>query len=370
MRTDRPAGLYVHIPFCVRKCNYCDFASFAPKGDFREKYIDALVSEIEGYKGRGIVLDTVFFGGGTPSLLEPYELEKIMRAVGSAFKISDGAEITAEINPATLTDEKLDTFLASGFNRFSIGLQSIHENELKKLGRIHNFQDFLDTYQMLLKRGIKNINIDLMFGIPEQTEKSFTETLDKAAELSPAHISVYGLIIEEGTPFYKARDVLNLPSEDEERKMYFSACETLRKAGYFHYEISNFAKKDCECRHNLKYWNLDDYIGVGLAAHSYFSGRHFSNPEKPEDYLSGKVQADEALTSEDEEFEYKMLKLRLADGLLLSEYKRRFDKDFLRDKHEKLKFYEGLGLLSFSNERIALTEKGFYVSNTILSDIL
>ncbi len=370
MRTDKPIGLYVHIPFCIKKCNYCDFASFSLSNDIKERYIDALCREASFYKDRNLHVDTVFFGGGTPSLLEPCQLERIMAALRSAFFIEQWAEISAEVNPATLTDKKADAFLSAGFNRFSIGVQSICENELKILGRIHNFEDFYSTYKMLRSHGAGNIGVDLMFGIPEQTMQSFTNTLDKIVSLSPEHISVYGLMIEEGTPFFGLKDILPLPDEDAEREMYFAAAQKLADAGYSHYEISNFARPGYESRHNLKYWNLNEYLGLGLAAHSYLDREHFSNPDAIEDYLLGKTLPRELTSSSDERFEYAMLRLRTKDGIDLSEYRRRFDEDFLVERDEKISFYEKHGFIKKRDGKIALTEEGFYVSNSILSDLL
>ncbi len=370
MRTDKPIGLYVHIPFCVKKCNYCDFASFSPSEEFRARYIDALTREIESYRGKGITLDTVFFGGGTPSLLEPFELKKIMSSVRSVFNLITDAEITAEVNPATLNEEKLLAFLSEGFNRFSIGLQSIHENEQKMLGRIHNFDDFLSTFKLLREHNAGNIGIDLMFGIPEQTLTSFCETLEEAVKLSPEHISVYGLILEEGTPFYANSASLKLPSEDEEREMYFASVKKLSEKGFCQYEISNFAKAGFECRHNLKYWRLDEYIGVGLAAHSYFDGVRFSNSAVKEDYFSGKGKSEEKQSLFEEMFEYTMLSLRTSYGLSLSEYKERFGCDFKEGRGEKILFYKKHGLLSEDDGRLFLTSDGFYLSNTVLADLI
>ena len=371
MRTDAGIGLYVHIPFCKRKCNYCDFASFVPANDFRRKYIDALVAEIKEYgKSDRRAVDTVFFGGGTPSLLLPEELSRIMEALRSAFWISPDSEITAEINPGTLNEGILDSFLHHGFNRFSVGLQSIHENELKNLGRIHGFEDFLNTYKLLRARGVKNISVDLMFGIPEQTKASFASTLDKIIELSPEHISVYGLILEEGTPFFDTRDKLPLPNEDEEREMYFLASRRLRAAGYLHYEISNFAKGGFECRHNLKYWRREEYIGVGLAAHSFLDGRRFSNSRDTESYFNKERSLEPLPEKEDESFEYAMLNLRTASGISLSEYKERFCKNFTDGKEEIINKHLSLGLIVLDGESLRLTPEGFYLSNTVLSDLL
>ncbi len=371
MKTDRRAGLYVHTPFCLRKCRYCDFASSVPNEDFRAAYTKRLISEILSYKDKNVLLDTVFFGGGTPSLLTERELDGIMDAIRSSFRLSPRAEITAEVNPGTLDEEKLAAFLSEGFNRFSIGLQSIHEKELKKLGRIHTFEDFLEVYKMMRSRGVGNISVDLMFGIPEQSVKSFEKTLSVIKALSPEHISAYGLIIEEGTPFYNERKSLKLPDEEDEREMYFLASSVLSESGYSHYEISNFAKVGFECKHNLKYWSLEDYIGVGLAAHSYFEGAHFSNPKDQGKYLSGLADAHERLSDDDVAFEYAMLRLRTSYGISFAEYKKRTGSDFLtEERRERIDFYKARGLLVCDENRLALTAEGFYLSNTVISDLL
>lgn len=371
MKTDGRTGLYVHTPFCIRKCKYCDFASSVPNEDFRAAYIERLLGEIRSYRDKNVLLDTVFFGGGTPSLLNARELYMIMDAIRSSFRLSPIAEITAEVNPGTIDEQKLGAFLSEGFNRFSIGLQSIHENELKKLGRIHNFEDFLTAYKMMRENGVGNISVDLMFGIPEQSVKSFEQTLSAIKELSPEHISAYGLIIEEGTPFYNERDNLRLPTEEDEREMYFLASSVLSESGYSHYEISNFAKSGFECKHNLKYWNLDDYIGVGLAAHSYFGGAHFSNPRDQGAYLSGVKDVEDALSLDEVAFEYAMLRLRTSAGISFTEYKKRIGSDFLtKERKERADFYKARGLLLCNEKRLALTTEGFYLSNTIISDLL
>jgi oxygen-independent coproporphyrinogen-3 oxidase len=372
MRTDS-VGLYVHIPFCKRKCRYCDFASFSADGAFKSRYIDALVREIESYKAEDVTLDTVFFGGGTPSLLSPSELSKIMNAVRSNFHVSDSAEITAEINPGTLNAEKADAFFAEGFNRFSIGLQSIHENEQKKLGRIHNFDDFLKVYDLLRKKGAENISVDLMFGIPEQTPASFEKTLDTVIALSPQHISAYGLIIEEGTPFFTARDKLPLPTEDDECDMYYSCSERLSGLGYEHYEISNYALDGRRSRHNMKYWRDEEYIGLGLSAHSYYKGKRYFNPESFSEYFDGlwaKYRRSENAFVGIDPFEYAMLRLRLKDGIDLSEYQNKFGTVFAEGKDALVTEYIKAGFMSLRNGRLSLTDKGFYLSNSILSELL
>jgi oxygen-independent coproporphyrinogen-3 oxidase len=370
-----PIGLYVHIPFCKKKCNYCDFCSYSDlDSDTREGYIKALIREILSYrKEERIKADTVFFGGGTPSLLLPEEFGAICDAIEYSFEINRDAEFTIEANPKTLTKEKLSSYISRGVNRISIGLQTIHENERKMLGRIHNLDDFLHSYKIVCDAGITNISVDLMFGIPEQTIESFRESIDFVASSGVNHISLYGLIVEEGTPFFETLDSLVLPNEDEEREMYFLMCEKLKNYGYEHYEISNFAKSGYASRHNLKYWQAHQYIGVGISAYSNFNGMRYGNSKMLSMYLNDSYldfRDLDFLTDEDLAFEYAMLHLRLKDGFSLKDYKDRFGIDFLVSREEKIKYYENQGLLSVINDRIFLTEAGFFLSNTILSDLL
>ena len=366
-------GLYIHTPICVRKCAYCDFCSYPldTAAAWREEYIDALCREIESYAERKLSVDTVFFGGGTPSLLTAREVHRICDAVRSSFDTSGISEFTVEINPGAISRDTLRAFIDSGANRISIGLQSIHENELKYLGRIHDYEDFLSTYRMVRDEGIENVSVDLMYGLPHQTLASFEEALRRVVSLSPEHISVYGLIIEEGTPFFEKRDELPLPSSDQEADMYTLACDTLRRAGYSHYEISNYARAGWESRHNLKYWRTEPYIGVGVAASSFLDGVRYGNPADISEYLSGEREAyrDDVndLTSQQEEM--VILGLRLAEGFSLSEYKERFSEDFLESYRDTVKMLTETGYAHVFGDRFALTERGFYVSNSIICEL-
>ena len=365
-------GLYLHIPFCQSKCKYCDFCSF-PKGEEEKKrYVAALIKEIESAPEDARETHSIFFGGGTPTLLSATEFCNIFSILRKKYRISADAEITVEANPGTVTKEKLSVLLSLGVNRISMGLQSTNDRELSILGRIHTYDTFLESYRLLSEVGFENVNIDLMYAIPEQTVGSFEETLRRVIALNPAHISAYSLIIEDGTPFGKARESLVLPSEEEETRMYESACRLLCEAGYNHYEISNYARKGRICRHNLRYWQGGDYLGFGLAAHSLYRGKRFANTEDFASYISdpasGKSCQARDLSSEAEE--YVMLGLRTAFGISLSEYRARFCEDFLLGREEKLKLYEKLGYLLFEGDNIRLTEKGFYVSNAILCEIL
>lgn len=374
MTTDR-IGLYVHIPFCVSKCNYCDFASFANvDSEKRRRYVDRLCDEILAYSKRGrYTVDSVFFGGGTPSLLTPKELEKIFEAINESFKIEDGAEITLEANPKTLTCDFVRCANSLGVNRASLGLQSIHKNELKFLGRIHTYDDFLLSYDMLSKGDIDNVNVDLMYGIPEQNQGSFKATLEAVAGIRPKHISAYGLIVEEGTPFFKMKDKLPIPTEDEEADMYYMADEYLGSLGYRHYEISNYAQRGFESRHNLKYWHDEEYIGVGLSAHSYLSSERYSNTSLLDEYLRGygvQYQCKEVLTEADTEYEYAMMRLRLSEGISFSDYESRFGHAFSSGREELIRTFSDAGLIKCTDKSINLTARGFYLSNSILSELL
>ncbi len=368
-------GLYVHVPFCQKKCNYCDFCSFENLGeDLKKAYIKSLIKEIKSYKRDSkLKLNTIFFGGGTPSLLSPGEFLKIYYAIAESFDLSELSEFTLEANPKTLSREKLSIYRKLGVNRISIGLQSIHENELKKLGRIHNLTDFENSIALAREAGFENINVDLMYGIPEQTRTSFQKTLDYVLSLGVPHISLYGLIVEENTPFGRMGKNLVLPSEDNEADMYYLAAQKLSENGFSHYEISNYARPGFESRHNLIYWKREEYIGVGLAAHSLFEGERLANAENLSEYLSQNAEQYQTrvkISKCDESYEYAMLSLRLKAGFSLSEYKEKFNEDFLIGREAELEKYRELGLLNFGNDRISLTERGFYVSNAILADLL
>ena len=374
MKTDS-IGLYVHIPFCLRKCNYCDFCSFAGlDAARREDYISTLISEIYEYKREPkISLDTVFFGGGTPSLLSPDEFSKIHNAILDSFEILPDCEFTVEVNPKTANEKIFKEFISAGVNRISIGMQSIHENEMKILGRIHDFGDFVNTYNLARECGILNINVDVMYAIPEQTTESLKKTLAAVCELSPEHISAYGLIIEEGTPFYEMRDSLDFKDGDTEYEMYRTVTEILASYGYLHYEISNYAKPGFASRHNLKYWHNEQYIGVGISAYSYFEAKRYGNSAILEEYLSGKRKeyvSGEQINPDCVAYEYAMLGLRLSEGISLKKYERLSKRDLLSECKDKLSKYAELGYIKIVGDNLSLTESGFYVSNNILSELL
>ena len=365
-------GLYLHVPFCVQKCRYCDFCSFASSEAQREAYTEALLSEILHAPEDMREVDSIFFGGGTPSLLSENAFSRIFSALQKRYKISRDAEITVEMNPGTVTGEKLSALKSLGVNRVSMGLQSSHNEELSALGRIHTYEQFLDSLSLVLASGIENVNMDLMYAIPHQSVQSFKETLARVIALAPSHISAYSLIIEEGTPFFRERESLSLPSEEEEAEMYALACEMLGGAGYRHYEISNYAKEGCLCRHNLRYWQGGDYLGFGLAAHSLYRGERMANTEDFRAYLKDPLsyESREKRDSAAEAEEYLMLGLRTSFGISPTEYRARFGRDLLVEKKEALSLFSKHGLLSASEERLCLTQKGFYLSNTILCELL
>ncbi len=368
-------GLYLHLPFCVKKCLYCDFCSFPkPDAELISSYVDALCRDIEGYADRcsEYSVDTVYFGGGTPTLLPIREFEKLFSSIEKSFSVEDNAEISSECNPATADREYLFGLRSLGVNRLSIGLQSANDNELRALGRIHTYDDFVTLYRNARGAGFENISVDLMYGIPEQTMNSFKKTLFELVKLAPEHISAYGLKIEEETPFGKMSDRLILPDEDIEYEMYVTCTNYLLQSGYAKYEISNFARADFESRHNIKYWKGDDYIGFGVSAHSYFEGVRYSNSRGINGYIAGADITDEKrkIPPSEQMTEYTMLGMRMSSGVDVLEFKKRFGVDFDSVYGEKLKKYIDGGYVLTNEKSRAFSDKGFWVSNFILSDIL
>ncbi len=382
MQEKQPLGIYIHIPFCKSKCGYCDFCSHPPESEREiERYLNALMLNMQDFSAaaQGCSVDTVYIGGGTPTLLAPKQLHALLDCVRDAFDVEKDAEITAEANPGTVDRRALRALRKSGVNRISFGLQSANDAELRALGRIHTRADFEKSYADARQAGFENINIDLMYGIPYQTRESFAKTLDFVRALSPEHLSVYGLKIEEGTPFYARRDSLPLPDEETEYKLYLDAHRTLSDAGFEHYEVSNFARRGFRSRHNLRYWLDENYLGFGVAAHSYFNNQRYAyvsdmdayirEMESPRD-MAGILSECTDIDVFTKETEYVMLRLRLFEGLSLDAYKATFGRDFLAKYGKKLERYIAGGFMHAKVGRIAFTVKGMYVSNYILSDLL
>ena len=338
------------------------------------RYVSALCRDLtqRSEACRDYTVDTVYIGGGTPTLLPPALSERVLETLFSAYRIAPDAEITMECNPATADDKALSRLKAAGVNRLSVGLQSTHENELKALGRLHDFADFQRTWQWARDAGFTDLSADVMFGIPAQTTGSYLQTLERLAALEPSHVSAYSLIVEEGTPFFGMRERLRVPDEDQVTEMYLRGAEYLSSVGLFQYEISNFARDGYRSRHNLKYWNCDEYLGFGPAAYSDFGGVRYGNNRDLAAYIEGReITAErETPTPWERVNEYVMLRLRLTDGIATAAFCERFHTDFEETFGEKLSRFLPMGLVKRTEEGYALTENGMCVSNAILSEIL
>lgn len=369
-------GIYIHVPFCASKCPYCDFYSVADRGRI-DNYISAVIDELSTLRRVGPfagdlkhrAISTVYFGGGTPSFLGAENLSRLLLAVKDNFTVAPGAEITAECNPSSsLAPGFFETLAAAGFNRVSLGMQSAVDAERKKLGRKATAADVETAAKACQSAGIADISLDIMLGVPEQTERSLLSSLDFALSLGVTHLSAYMLSIEEGTFFDKKRDALNLPEEDAVCDMYLSLCEYLKSNGFRHYEISNFCLPGHEARHNTAYWRDEEYLGIGPAAHSYLNGRRFYFPRDLDAFIAGAPPVDDGPGGGWEEA--VMLALRLDTGISLQEIKEKFAVTPSPSLPAILQQYQSAGLLTFDGDRIALTEKGFLVSNAVIGEIL
>lgn len=390
---DMQMGIYIHIPFCVQKCAYCDFLS-APSDEVTKKeYVEALISEIRS-TDLNISVPTIFFGGGTPSVLDAVYIQNIMEALHEMFEIEPDAEITIECNPGTVTLDKLLTYKRAGINRISFGLQSACNQELKSIGRIHTYEQFLTSYETARRAGFDNINIDLIEALPEQTIASWENTLKKIIDLQPEHISAYSLILEEGTRLYdqiereRKRGTDRIPNEDVEREMYYLTNELMEKAGYLHYEISNYAKAGRECLHNLSYWSPDHYIGFGIGAASYVSQMRYKNTDDLNAYIScakgtqeksqnqqkmnlSKIQVDVTeLTKENMMEEFMFLGLRRMDGISTKEFYKRFGIEYESVYGAVTRKFLDMNLLIQKQDRIYLSNRGIDVSNSVMAEFL
>lgn len=370
-----PLELYVHIPFCVRKCQYCDFLSGPSDEETKDRYIEALLKEIRAAEHtEDYEIVSVFIGGGTPSALKAEAIASIMSTLQEQFFFCEDAEVTIEANPGTVDLEKLTIYRNVGINRLSLGLQSTDAEELKLLGRIHSYEEFLKSYEWAREAGFSNINIDLMFAIPGQTGEAWRQHLYQVAELNPEHISAYSLIIEEGTPF--AEQNLDLPDEDTEYQMYEDTAEILERYGYRQYEISNYAKQGYMCRHNAGYWQRREYLGFGLGASSLYGGMRFSNTHQMQEYLKesrnpDQIRQDVTVLSRNERIEeFMFLGLRMTEGISEKKFEENFDVRLMDVYGDILQKYEETGFMEHIETKWRLTRKGIHVSNHILADFL
>lgn len=384
-------GIYIHIPFCKQKCKYCDFVSFNCIENQTDEYFKCLIQEIEDKaeelyikndeEGIGkkinecIEIDTIYIGGGTPSIVSEKYLEKIISKIRKKFLVNANAEITIEINPGTVDERKLKKYYEIGINRISIGLQSANDKLLNMLGRIHTYKEFERAYELARKVGFKNINVDLMIGLPNQTIEDIEDSLNKIIEKSPEHISVYSLIVEENTKMFELIQdkVLELPDENLERETYWKVKNILEKNGYNHYEISNFSKMGCESKHNLNCWNQHNYLGFGVAAHSYFNDIRYSNIDSLKQYIENYEQGNivyntvfhENQNKEQMMSEFMLLGLRKIDGVLISEFKNKFVDNPVYVFRKQLDKLVRDGLVEVDEDGIRLTCKGIDLANVV-----
>ena len=374
-----PLGLYIHVPFCRSKCQYCDFYSLSTKEDkLFDGYLDAVCDHIKeaGELAPGYKVDTIYFGGGTPTFFGADGMAVILTTIRRNFDVDANAEITFEANPDSISDRLLHRLRAEGFNRVSLGIQSDDDEMLKKLGRPHTYAQAVAAYQKIRKAGFKNVSVDLMYGLPGQDLYDWQETLDNVLRLLPEHISCYALKVEEGTPFWEYRDMLNLPDDEIQAEMYLTAVEALRSRGFRHYEISNFARKGMVSKHNMKYWTGGEYLGFGPAASSDFAGKRFTLKRDLQTYITGIrnggdiIEEMEEIPMRERAGEYLMLRLRTSLGIEASEYEKMFLLPFapLEDVLEKQRRL--FHVTQTEDNRWILTPKGYLVSNDIITDLL
>lgn len=371
-------GIYIHIPFCKQKCYYCDFISFAQKEELQEKYVRAIIQEIENFlkENQNLEIATIYIGGGTPSSIDDTYIKKILQL----FNKYHPEEVTIEVNPGTVNREKLENYKKAGVNRLSIGLQSSENRLLKKIGRIHNFEDFLTTYHLAKEIGFSNSNVDLMIGLPEQSIADIKNTLEKVVKLEPKHISVYSLIVEENTKIARMleKGEIKLPEEEEERNMYWYVKNFLELQGYHHYEISNFAKNGYESKHNLDCWEQKEYVGFGVSAHSYMNEIRYSNTEELETYIKNceekNFEQNKIIQERQNDFtqeqEYMMLGLRKIDGISIQKFKNKFGENPIFVFRKVLSKLVEENLLQITENNIMLTNKGLDLANLVWEEFV
>ena len=360
-------GLYIHIPFCKSKCPYCDFYSMRSDSVGYDDYTACVIESLESWADNlGRKADTLYLGGGTPSLVGGKNIAFIVRRAKELFGV-DG-EITVECNPSAIEEDFFETVAKAGVNRISLGMQSAVDSERRKLGRTADREKVLKCINEARNAGIKNITLDVMLGVPDQTTESLKETIDFCIETGVPHISAYMLKLEEGTYYYNNADKLNLPDEDTTADMYNLLAEELEKNGFIHYEISNFAKSGFEGKHNLKYWNAEEYLGIGPSAHSFIDGKRFYYPRDTEYFRFGNEPIADGIGGDEEE--YIMLRLRLKEGIAFEDYSKRYGKEISTEIIEKAKLFEKQGLMKVTDESISMTRNGFLLSNTIISELI
>ena len=367
-------GIYVHIPFCKKKCNYCDFCSYPSLISKQDEYCNSLIKEANLYKNNGIMADTVYFGGGTPTLLSPDNIKRIADSIFASFNVMPNAEITIEANPCTVTGALARGLKSAGFNRVSLGAQSFSDLELSSLGRLHTSSDTEKSFKFLRDAGFSNISLDLMYAIPEQTMDTLSTSINRVLNLSPEHISCYGLKIEENTPFdvMLSRGEIAEKSDDEYADMYDLICKKLTGAGYVQYELSNFSKPGYESRHNLKYWQAEEYVGLGASAASFYNDERYTRTSDLSSYMTNFENAEKySLSKEDKMSEFMFLSLRLTSlGASKAEFEKRFSKKIEEVFADAIKKHTKSGMLLDLGDRYVLSSKAYYISNSVLCDFV
>lgn len=377
-------GIYIHIPFCKQKCYYCDFVSYANKEEKIQEYIECLQKEIEmeseKYKNEEYEITTIYIGGGTPSFIDASYIERIINTIKQNYKLYENPEITIEVNPGTINEEKIRKYKDIEINRISIGLQTTKDNLLEQIGRIHTYEEFLNCYKIVKKIGIDNINVDLMLGLPNQTLEDLKEGLIEVINLKPNHISLYSLILEENTILEKMvrQNMAKLPEEDLEREMYWTTKNILEKNGYIHYEISNFSKEGYESKHNLNCWNQKEYLGFGVAAHSYIKNKRYCNTNNIEEYIknvqNGKILNNRTIceiqNKIEEQKEYMLLGLRKIQGVDIQEFKNKFIDNPIYIFHKELEKLVKEELVEIDLNQIKLTSKGLDFANLVWEEFI
>ncbi len=375
-------GIYIHIPFCKKKCEYCDFVSFSGTQNMQEEYVEVLNLDIKNSSKlvSDYEVDTIYFGGGTPSYIESKYILNILKKIKDNYKVAKNAEITIEVNPGTVDKEKLIAYKEAGINRLSIGLQSTHDRLLELIGRIHNYDEFLDTYEYAVEAGFENINVDLMLALPTQTLDEMVSSVRKIISLKPEHISLYSLILEEGTPLYQKVQTgkLDLTDEKLERHMYWRTKQLLEQAGYKQYEISNFSKEGYESKHNMNCWKQNEYLGFGLAAHSYLNDKRFSRIKNIREYIKNinennfdkNIIIEEEQDRESKAKEYMMLGFRKLEGISISEFERRFGVNPLFYFRFEISKLEKEGLIEVDLDNIKLTQRGLDLANLVFEEFV